>query len=384
MIIFMRASTSCFHRFALSLLLALSSFFPLAFADDLQITRVAATPKILRANTESASISFHLNKTASVNVKIFDARDILIWQQSANGLPAGDHLVQWSGVNQDGQPVEPEAYFYVLEAMDGSGEKAVYDLTDVTGGESVRVDTATYDAKKKMVKFTAPGLGRYFIRAGVSQSFAVNTLINNEVLPEGNHELRWDGFDASHTFSVAEHPKLLIGGFGYRLSDNAIVVRGKNSLNALNAHKKRWAVIANDSERREKTKIGRANVDPNFYRGVDRNRDVVLKLALPSDIQRTSAGIPIIQGATAVRVELAADDAEVMEAQRGEMVFFWDSQLIYDNEVSYYPYTFNWKPPILDGQTHLLTAFVAGFGGNVALATIKVQLGKEQNKSEGR
>lgn len=354
-----------------------------ASAADLQFTNVSVSPRILQHKHDTAAISFHLNQAAAVTAKIYDARDILIWQQRSGELPAGDHLIQWGAVDNAGRAVEPEAYFYVLEAINNAGEKVSFDLTDITGGETIRVDGARYDPKKKSIRFTAPNLGRYFIRAGVSQSFAVNTLINNEVVTEGEQDLKWDGFDASHVFSVADHPKLLLGGFGYRLSDNAIVVKGNTVLDAANARIQRWAPTPKDAERRLKMKIARDNVDPGFYRSVDRNRDVVLKLVLPADIKKRADGVPIIQGATPVRIELSAEDAEVMETQRGEMVFFWDNQLIYDNEVSYYPYTFNWQPQVLDGKTHLLTGFVAGFGGNLALATIKVQLGSAEREGSG-
>lgn len=369
------------RKFIISLSITLTcSESAIASTETLQITQVSVTPKVLRLKQDAAAISFHVNKSASICTKIFDARDVLVWRECLSKLPTGNHQVQWPAVSESGQAVQPEAYFYVIEAVTDTGEKTVYDLTDVTGGESIRLDEARYDAQKKTVELVAPKPGRYFLRAGISQSFAVNTLINNEVLVEGLQKVVWDGFDASHAFSVAEHPKLVVGGFGYRLSDNAIIVQHNDSLDAANARKNRWAAVPANTEMRQKIKTTRADVDPNFNRSVDRNRDVVLKLVLPPAIQRTKSGLPIIQDETPIRVELAAEDAEVMEAQRGEMVFFWDSQLIYDNEVSYYPYTFNWNPPILDGRPHMLTAFVAGFGGNIALATIQVQLGKEHVK----
>jgi hypothetical protein len=349
-----------------------------AHAEELQITQVSVSPKILTPKVDAAAISFRLNKKASVSVKIYDARDVMVWRQQADDLPSGNHQILWPAVDQSGRAVEPEAYYFVLEAEAGSGERVTYDLTDITGGESLRVDDAKYDPKTKRVQLTAPGLGRYFIRAGISQSFAVNTLVNNQILLEGKQEISWDGFDVSHAFSVAGHPKLIIGGFGYRLSENAIVVKSPEPSSAENAQKLHWTTIGEDVERRASSKSQRANADPGFYRSVERNRDVLLKLVFPPDIRHSSAGLPIVEGMTSVRVELAPEDAEVMESQRGEMVFFWDSQLIYDNEVSYYPYTFNWRPPVLDGKPHMLTAFVAGFGGNIAMATVQVQLGSDQ------
>lgn len=347
-----------------------------AWSTDLQITNVSLDRRVITVPQESVSITFRINQKATVDLKIFDARNNLVWLQQMKQLPAGQHAVVWNGTDHNGAQVSPEAYFYTVEATTPSGERVSYDLTDVTGGESAKLDGIIYDPVTQRLKFTALHTGRYFLRAGVSQAFVVNTLINNKVIEEGAHEIAWDGYDISHVFNVGTHPKLLLGGFGYRLSDNLIAVKKAGSSDADLTQPVSWSEVPADMPRRQRIKNAREGVDPNYYRNVDQCKDVALRLVLPASLKKTPEGLAIISGPTPVRLELADGDAEVMESQRGEIVFFWDNQLIYDNEVSYYPYTFNWNPPVLDGQPHLLTGFVAGFAGNLALATVKVQLGE--------
>lgn len=354
-----------------------------AVCEPLRITNVSLDRQVLVAPEQQVGVRFQISEKSTVDLKIYDARGYEIWRQTAAALPAGEHVIAWSGVDSHGKAVSPEVYFYTVEAMTADDEKTIFDLTDSTGGESLRLDDVHYDAGKKKVTFTAAQTGRYFLRAGVSQAFAINTLVNNKVLEAGRYELPWDGDDVSHVFNVANHPKLLLGGFGYRLSANAIIVKSTNVLADM-TRPSTWIDVSADTPRRVRAKDSRQGVDPGFYRSVDRYRDVALKLVLPATLAKTADGIPIIVGATPVRIELSDVDAEVMEAQRGEVVFFWDNQLIYDNEVSYYPYTFNWTPPVLDGQPHLLTGFVAGFAGNIALATVKVQLGEPDRNAGGK
>lgn len=362
-------------RFALWCLLVLGGQGTALAAAQLQLTQVAADRAVLQQGLDVVSISFRLNDSAKVTVKIFDARDALIWQQTMEALPTGQHAVSWSGTNQQGQQVSPEAYYYVVEATSVSGQTVVHDLSDVTGGEPVLLERLTYNPDTHQLTFLAPYTGRYLLRAGVSQAFAVNTLINSRVIEQGEHTITWDGYDASHVFSVARHPKLLLSGFGYRTSSNLILIKAKTGESDLTTSIQ-WPPRNTAIEQRQRNRKPREGIDPGFYRSVDIYRDASLRLVLPSTLKRAADGIPILTGRTPIRIELSPEDALVMESQRGEIVFFWNNQLIYDNEVSYYPYTYQWSPPVLDGKRHLITALVAGFGGNIALGTLEVQLGE--------
>lgn len=343
-------------------------------AGELQLTEVIADRAVLEQGRGAVSVSFRVSDRADVSVKIFDARDELVWSHTVASLPKGKHAVAWNGANSDGQAVPPEAYYYVVETH-ASDKSVAHDLTDATGGESALLEKLVYNPDTRQVSFLAPHTGRYTLRAGISQAFAVNTLINNRVIEQGEHAIEWDGYDASRVFTVAEHPKLLLSGFGHRTSSNLILVKARNGDADLTRTVK-WGARDSAAEQRPRNRHQRQGADPGFHRAVDMQRDATLKVVLPAAIKKGPDGVPILTGKTPIRIELAPDDALVMESQRGEIVFFWNNQLIYDNEVSYYPYTYQWSPPVLDGRRHLLTALVAGFGGNIALGTIEIQLGE--------
>lgn len=344
-------------------------------AQSLAVTQVSVSPQIVKTQNDDLQINFDINKPAEVVVKIYDAIDRLVWKSQPILLQKGSHAISWNGRDLDGKVVLPEAYFFTVEAKSENGEVAVYDLTDMTGGESLLLENLKYSSDTHKLTFTAPKTGRYMLRVGIARAFAINTLINNKVVEAGEHELIWDGYDASHVYESSKHPNLLFGSYGYALSQNYILVRPQDQkLNSYAAGFEQNPTL----ERRTKERLPRENLSPHSYRPVDQSRDVLLKVSLPSKIKKNKNGAYIFDTSYPIKIDVVAEDVMVMEAQRGEVVLFLDNQLIHDNEVSYYPYTFNWGPKILDGKEHLLTFFVAGFAGNIGTATIKVQLGKPQ------
>jgi hypothetical protein len=344
-------------------------------AESLTITQVSVSPQIVKSKNEDVQINFQISKPAEVVTKIYDAINRLIWQSQPVFLTKGSHAVSWNGKDLNQKDVLPEAYFFTVEAKGEDGEFVSFDLTDMTGGESLLLENLKYNSETHKLTFTAPKTGRYMLRVGIARAFAINTLINNKVVAAGEHELIWDGYDASHVYDSSEHPNLLFGSFGYALSQNHILVRPQDQkLNSYAVAFEQKSTVT----KRVKENLLRENLSPHSYRPVDQARDVKLNLSLPSDLKKNSNGAYIFDKSYPIKIDLMADDVMVMEAQRGEIVLFLDNQLIHDNEVSYYPYTFNWGPKILDGKEHLLTFFVAGFAGNIGTATIKVQLGKPQ------
>ncbi|MES2637013.1 MAG: FlgD immunoglobulin-like domain containing protein [Pseudomonadota bacterium] len=357
----------------LSLLLALN-----AHADNVTITQVSVSPQVLTAQSSNANIHFNLSKASAVRVKIFDAANALVWRSEQIQLPLGEHSIVWQGKNTKGEVVAPEAYSYVIEANAGNNEIAIYDLTDITGGENLTLQNLQYDSKTKKLKFTAPKTGRFLLRAGIAKAFAINTLINNKVVIAGEHEIVWDGYDASHVFDASANPQLQFGGLGFQLNSNTIIVAASKDKATELYQSRSWPVQKDVSEYREMNKTNRDDLSPGYYRAVDKSRDVLLTVNLPDTIKVNKKGAHVIASETPLTVNLLPDDIMVMEAQRGEIVLFLDGQLIHDNEVSYYPYTFTFAPKVYDGAEHLLTVFVAGFAGNIGIATLKVQLGTVQ------
>lgn len=343
-------------------------------ANNLSITQAGANPQVLTEQNRLTNIQFSINKPSDVVVTIFDATDALVWRSDRLQLPTGVNVVAWNGRNIHGQLVPPEAYHYVIQASTTGNENALYDLTDITGGEKLTIENIRYDAKTKKLTFTAPRSGRYIMRVGIARAFAINTLINNKVVAEGEHEITWDGYDASHVLDASQHPQLQFGGEGFQLSRNTIIVASSKNEESEIYKSRHWYAQEKISEHRKSNKIVRDDVSANFYRPVDQSRDVMLDVTLQKTTKKNKKGAYIISDETPLTVNLLPEDILVMESQRGEIVLFLDGQLIHDNEVSYYPYVFKWQPKIYDGIEHLLTVFVAGFAGNIGIATIRVQL----------
>ena len=101
-------------------------------------------------------------------------------------------------------------------------------------------------------------------------------------------------------------------------------------------------------------------------------RDAILQLEVPGNSISAANDNPQISELTKVRVSMNDDDLRLFESERSEIVFFLGNQILYENEVSYYPYNWEWRPKhLLPGQ-YYLTAFVVGFNEHFGMSMLKV------------
>ena len=191
----------------------------------LTITNVMATPAHLTTDTSEVAVRFLLSKPASVELTIYDARNFPISRiSSEKTLPAGEHTLRWAPHDKGGNQLPDEAYVYTLLAETVEGEITLYDLTDITGGETVYVEEINYDPEMKKVSYYLPKTARIFLRVGIENGFVIRTLVNGAVRQAGFHEEIWDGKDANGVLTLSGHPNLRFYGSGYQLSQNSLIV----------------------------------------------------------------------------------------------------------------------------------------------------------------
>lgn len=343
---------------------------------SLKITDVVLDRSTFREGEPPISIRFHLSQAATVRLTIYDARDIAVRTVSRpETLPAGQNGLEWDGNDELGRPVPPEAYFYSLTAETVDGSQVVYDLTDKTGGETVILENVRYDESAQTVRYSVPHRSRVFLRAGVVNAFVIKTLINGAIREKGVYEEPWDGRDSNGVFTVKGHPKFDMSGEGYRLSDNAIIVRPSDDKLA---YAPQWIVEGVDlSERRQQTARARG-LHRYAYLPVEHSRDVDLRLQFPPHIKRNDQGYPVLSHSVPLTVELPLQEALAIESQRVEVVFFLNNLLIYENEASYFPYTWAWDTTRIPPGEHYLTAFVVSYSGHYGVSIHKVVVDNEQ------
>src|SRR3990167_7172216 len=173
---------------------------------------------------EQFKLHFTLDKTADAVVNFYDGRDLRVRQLQLGQLKAGSHQALWDGRDEQGKTIPPEAYVYTVVATAGN-ETVEHDLTDSTGGEHYVVKNITWDAAQQKLVYRLPSPSRINIRIGLEDNGPVLMTVRDWVARscETQHE-RWDGWDMSHALDLSQHPRLLISGLAFTLSDNTVLV----------------------------------------------------------------------------------------------------------------------------------------------------------------
>lgn len=168
-------------------------------AHALTIQHVNHYPKQINPNkNETVAIKYSLDESAQVVLNIYDDRDLLIKHIKSKGqLKKGDHVFVWNGYDQVNRPVPSEAYRYTLIASNVGGS-VEHDLSDLTGGQVVKVHQLKWDTKTKKIQYRVLKPSRVNVRVGLKNNGPLMATITDWVgRGHGLHEVSWDGFDNS-------------------------------------------------------------------------------------------------------------------------------------------------------------------------------------------
>lgn len=358
------------HRItALMTLLCLTFSAALTHARDLTISGVQ--PDRTQASLgkeESVTFRFELSAPAKVTLQLFDGRDLLIREIASQGaLRAGEQSLRWDLCDHARRPVPAEAYTYVLKALGEDGKIARYDLTDLTGGETLSPRDVKWDAKTGLLSYVLDKPARVNVRLGLNDGGPLlRTLIDWVARPSGVREEKWDGKDASGVLDVGAHPRLAIGVQAFALPQNAILIGDPQAQVALIER------LPAQRVQRPKAKVQPKHMYSHAQQPLEARGDFKVQLSLPNGLQRTAAGLPVISTSVPVRLEVDAKDRDRALARRFEPVFFIDGQFAFENEVGFVPMTWNFDPAALNEGEHFITVNLRGYEGNFGMATVKI------------
>lgn len=314
------------------------------------------------------TIRFQLSATASIKLTVYDGRDNAIyWQTSDTELNAGEHTLLWTGQDQAGRPVPPEAYRYTLQAQNDEGETAEYDVSDITGGERILANYVKWDSKKKQISYLLPKHARVAIRIGLkNRGPMLHTLLNWVPRQSGQQVEHWSGNDNSGLLDISKHKHKDISVLAYSLSQNTIFVTpASNKINFINDMS--WTSAKRTIKQRPKKRMHAYRQQPLVTIG-----DFPIYLTLPETLEKTNDGTPIITETTSIRLSINQADRSRVQNQRLEPVFYVDGQYIFETEVGYLPVTWQWDPAGTNEGIHYITANIRGYEGNFGTVTIKV------------
>lgn len=335
----------------------------------LQITQVSHTSMaITPGRGDPATIEFFLSEPAAVTVTLYDARDTMIKRVvSAQTFQAGDQTVSWDGTDEANQPVPAEAYHYTIQAQAATGEQAIYDPTDQTGGQRIKVHNIVWDPKNQVIKYLLKKPARVAVRIGIKGGGPLLRSLTNWVpRAAGLNEEPWNGMDSSKVIDVSNHNKLSIQVMAEQLSSNTLIVGKANRVTLI--EDPTWG-----RHRRPKEKAVNKRPYQQSQLPIESRRDIPL-IMTAGDNETKTAAIPTLGGLIPIRIDVKQEDLALATGRRHEVSFFIDGQLTYEHEVGYLPMTWMLDANKVNPGQHYITANLQGYEGNFGIATIKINI----------
>lgn len=337
-------------------------------AQALTISGVSVNPRVIDlAKQQQVTLQFALDEPAKVQMNWFDARELQVYTRDLGLLNAADHQVVWDGRDQQGDLVPAEAYHYTLVATNAADTRVEYDLTDLTGGDTQVLRDVTYDAQSKQLSYRLDKPARVDIRVGLAQGGPLlKKVLDWKVRDAGLNKEYWDGWDSSHVLEFHDHPNLKWSTQAFELPSNMIqVVGASNALQFIEPLP--WG-----KTKRVIKKVAKYKVHAPQQRPADKRGDFPLDLSLVGNYPQAEGGARAVSGIVPVRLNIPAEHLARLASQRFEPVFFVDGLFVYENEVGFFPMTYNWDSSKHSPGVHYITANLRGYLGNFGIATLKV------------
>lgn len=339
------------------------------------------------AQGQEATLHYRIDEKATVTVSIFDSRDLRVRFKRFENRAAGEYRWNWNGTDQAGRPVPAEAYHYTIVA-ETAHEKAEYDLTDLSGGESVRSTQVIWNAAKGKIEYTLPNAARVAIRVGLKNNGPLlNNIIDWVPRSAGHQAEAWDGWDASGVLDLHNHPALELNLNAFALPRNTLLVvqpPTQQPSSATTNQKKAPRYVQDlpwGEMRRLKKKTSRPRIhDPSQLSATGRG-DFPLQLSLVGDFPRDKSGAYRVSGIVPVRLQLEPQYVAQLASKRFEPVYFVDGQFVFENEVGYFPTTYLWNSDQHNPGEHYITANLRGYLGNFGMATVKVLVERSDSQT---
>lgn len=357
-------------RTKVSILVA-ASMLAHAPAFALQLTQVRVDQNVFDpASAEKAEVKFRLDEAASVELLLFDDRDVLVRTvRESAALPPGECAIVWDGKDESGRIVPRDAYHFVVKAKSPNGATAVADLSDATGGESMVVPNVAWDADAHRIRYRLPQAGRVNIRVGLQDNGPLlRTVIDWVARPAGDNEQVWDGWDASHVLDIAKHPKLSVFIDAYAFSANTLLV-GPVADSTAWIDPLPWGRHEREGRAPPRKLMHEHSQQPAEQRG-----DVIVRVVLPDGLPKNANGVPEVSGRVVVRLDVDPKDRDRVIRTRFEPVFFVDGTFAFENEVGYLPFSWIWDTSTTNEGIHYVSVNVRGYEGNFGMATVKVDV----------
>jgi hypothetical protein len=331
------------------------------------------------AKGEEVRVHFHLSERARVELRLYDARDLLVATvKSPTPLDAGDRNLAWKGRDSKGRLVPPEAYTYTLGATGPRGEKATWDITESSAPKGMlSIPAPSWDRVSQRVSYAVSAPARVRIRIGLANNGPLmRTLLDWVVRTKGDYEVPWDGWDASSVVDLSEHPNLAFDALAFGLPRNTLVVGPPSQEVRL--------IEDLDGQARPRAAVEAPRRMLDFPRQrIESRHDFPVEIQLPASLPRAADGLPLVTDSIPVQLGLSTRQEALVQDERFEVVFYVDGHHAFETEVGFFPVTWTWNPRGENEGKHYITVNLRGYEGHFGISTVLVRVARPATEGAG-
>ncbi|HYV19473.1 MAG TPA: FlgD immunoglobulin-like domain containing protein [Verrucomicrobiae bacterium] len=337
----------------------------------------AARSSLEAAGRDRFTVGFRLAAPATVALRIYDEDDLLVTTVRPQvTLPEGKQEVTWDATDDRGQPVPQGVYLYTLLAISAGRRLDTYDATDATGGRRLPITEDSYDAERRVIRYSLPAPARVRIRVDLRDGGPhMRTVLDWALREAGPHEEAWDGQDDSGEIRLADHPMSLVMIRAYSIPDNALIVTTGTTAGdpggdaASPGREHRPHVSSPVADYMHALHVRSRCHEPHFT--VDFPPQVGGETEGGGE---TTGKTPVVSGDVPVRVTLSPADRAHLLASRFEVAIFADLMIVAEEEEGYSPFTYILPASTLGPGSHLITINVLGNDDHIGVVTRRIEV----------
>lgn len=328
-----------------------------------QLDKKAFTP----SKGEKVSLLFEITKEADVKVMIYDELGNLVRQFEMLSVLFGRHNIKWDGYDTKHNLAAGRMFLYVIEAIDKSGNKIVYNPSDYTGGIMEEAKDYGFDKDSGKIEYVLPKTCMVRFRAGLKDSAFIKTILDWQPQTAGRHTLIWDGKDSTGLMNIGKRPDLELGLTCYSLPANTILVE--------NDYIPFKSAVCDSPKNDIWHKHGKYMHYTHDLRNCHEPRFFV---SFPQS--KTQKDIPVLSGIVPLRVEIAPEDIQYMVSKRFEIVFYVDGVFLFEIEEGTSPFTCHLDTKGFAKGEHILTVNMISYDDHIGVLNKQIIIGANNHR----
>jgi hypothetical protein len=320
------------------------------------------------SSNEHIEVTYTLSRDAVVRLRIYDVDRRLV-RTLAMGVKrrGGRNHVTWNGRDDVGRIVPNEAYFFTIEATDADGNTAVYDPVTFSGGEFGDIRVGELDRASGTVTYQLSQPSRVLLRAGITGSAMLKTIVDWEPRAAGTVTEYWNGKDENNLIDVLGRKHTMILSY-MTLPENSVITYGNSKYDYRTY---RATLAPNRPLKPDRPMANCRRLSPHFSESRLTDRSFPVSVSFP---ERAAADVPKSAGRVIVRLDVDPKDRPVLEGRQFEVILFVDTVFHLEEERGYLPLNAPIELGPLPPGEHVITANVITFTDQIGVGSRKLIL----------